>query len=184
MSSLVITVKSEHSLTHLRQRYQLETGKPKLQAQALQQLFHRLAGGIDSASCDVQTATADPVAASSTITLATVLADDTVTIGKTVLTAKAAPAGESQWSQAGTNTANAAALVVKINAHSVLSKLVFASSAAGVVTVSALVKGEVGNHIGLVSSNGTRLAVTGSGYLASGAGGVTEVAVHYALGIA
>lgn len=183
MSTIVITVKSELAVAIARQRYQLASDKRKAQALAMVDLFTRLAGGVEAASFDVQTASANPVAASATITLATVAADDTVTIGKTTLTAKASPSGENEFSQAGTDTVDAAGLVTKINAHSVLSKLVVATSSAGVVTVTALAKGEVGNHIVLVSSNGTRLAVTGSGYLASGAGGVNEIAVNYALGI-
>jgi phage tail sheath gpL-like len=132
--------------------------------------------GANQGVIDVQSSSSDPVAASGTITLANVSADDTVTIGKTTLTAKASPSGEDQFSQAGTDTVDAASLVTKINAHSVLSLLVYASSVAGVVTVSALQKGVVGNHIALSSSNGTRLEVTGSGYLASGAGGSTNSA--------
>jgi phage tail sheath gpL-like len=134
-------------------------------------LLKGLAAGAQVGSVTTSVSTSDPVAASGTITLATVSADDTVTIGKTTLTAKASPSGEDQFSQAGTDTVDAAGLVTKINAHSVLGKLVFASSSAGVVTVTAHAKGSVGNHIALTSSNGTRLAVTGSGYLASGTGG-------------
>lgn len=152
------------------------------QAQRLIQYLSDLASGAAVGTLYVQTSTSHPVAASATITCASVSADDTVTIGKTTLTAKASPSGENQWSQAGSDTADAASLVSKINAHSVLSLLVSASSSAGVVTVTSLVKGSIGNHIALSSSNGSRLAVTGSGYLASGTGGPESAVSSFAFG--
>lgn len=142
-------------------------------------LLHALASGNLTGSVDASVSSADPVAASATITCASVAADDTVTIGKTTLTAKASPSNENQFDQSGTDTADATSLAAKINAHSVLSKIVSASSSGAVVTVTALDKGILGNHIALASSNGTRLAVTGSGYLASGAGGVTGSQTTY-----
>lgn len=91
MSSLVITLKSELALAELRQRYQLETGKPKRQALALQELFHRLAGGIDAASLDVQTGSAAPVAASGTWTLASCVATDVASVGGVSFTFTSTP---------------------------------------------------------------------------------------------
>ena len=160
----------------------VRTAGPREQAQELVTYFEALASGARKATFYVQTATTDPVAASATATCASVNADDTITIGKTTLTAKASPSGEDQWSQAGSDTADAASLVTKINAHSVLSKLVSATSAAGVVTITSLVKGSIGNHIVLSSSNGSRLAVTGSGYLASGTGGPESSASTFTFG--
>lgn len=136
-------------------------------------------GALDNGGVKVSRSSTDPVQAYGTITCASVSADDTVTIGKTTLTAKASPSGEDQWSQAGTDTQDAASLVSKINAHSVLSLLVYATSSAGVVTVTAHQPGSIGNHIALSSSNGTRLAVSGSGYLTSGAGGSEAAPTAY-----
>ena len=171
-SSIVITVSSEESQS-LNQQLHQQSGQPKLSMLSLSGLFRDLASHRRRATISIQTASAAPVAASGTVTLANVSADDTVTIGKTTLTAKAEPSGEDQFSQAGTDTVDAAALVAKINAHSVLSKLVVASNVAGVVTITCLTKGEIGNHIALASSNGTRLAVSAA-YLASGTGGIQE----------
>lgn len=142
-------------------------------------LLRGIACGALDGTVSVSRSSTDSAFASGTITLASVSADDTVTIGKTTLTAKASPSTEDQFSQAGTNTQNAASLVAKINAHSVLSKLVYATSAAGVVTVTAHQRGSIGNHVALSSSNGTRLAVTGSGYLTSGTGGAESAPVTY-----
>lgn len=182
-ASIVITVKTELTQAEAQQRYQVETGKPRIAALELERLFKNAATGIQPLSVDVQTGDAAPVAASGTITCASVAADDTVTIAGVTLTAKASPASESEWDQSGTNTADGASLASKINAHSVLSKIVSAAAASGVVTVTVLQKGVIGNYITLVSSDGTRLAVTGSGYFASGTGGAKEAAVNYNLGI-
>lgn len=182
-SSIMISINSDESQAFNQQLSQLSSSKPKEQAQALARLMKAMASGMHRAVVKVGTAAAAPVQASATATCASVAADDTITIGKTTLTAKASPSGENEFSQAGSDTADAAALVSKINAHSVLSKLVYASSSAGVVTITAHQPGSIGNHIVLTSSNGSRLAVTGSGYLASGAGGVEEAPVSYSLGL-
>lgn len=142
---------------------------------ALSQFLAACASGNETAAIYTTRSTSNPVAASATATCASVAADDTITIGKTTLTAKASPSGENQFSQAGSDTADAASLAAKINAHSVLSLLVSATAASGVVTITSLARGSVGNHIALTSSDGTRLAVTGSGYLAGGTGG-SEIA--------
>jgi len=160
----------------------VRTAGAREQAREIAQYLEELGSGNKKASIHVQTSASDPVSASATATLASVAADDTITIGKTTLTAKASPSGEDQFSQASTDTADAAALVAKINAHSVLSLLVSASSALGVVTITSLSKSHLANHIALSSSNGTRLAVTGSGYLASGTGGAQSAATSYSFG--
>lgn len=112
---------------------------------------------------------ADPVAASGTVTCAAVAAADTVTINGVELTASSTPAGEAQFEIDGDNTADAAALVACINAHSTLQYIVSAANVLGVVTITCLIPGVIGNSITLASSNGTRAAVSGA-RLASGAG--------------
>ena len=180
MSSLVLTLKSELTQAHLQQRFQLETGRPKEQVAALQDLLNRLAGGLESGSLDVQTGSADPVAASGTITLAS-CATDTVTIGGVTFTGSGSPTGDEQFETDGDDTADAAALAAKINAHPTLSQVVSATSALGVVTVTARVKGVVGNFITL-SETGSTITVSAAA-LAGGTGGVTEAAVSYSLGL-
>lgn len=142
-------------------------------------LLSALASGNKVGSAYVSRSDDGPAAASATITCASVAADDTVTIGKTTLTAKASPASEDEFDQSGSDTADGADLAAVINAHSVLSLLVSAEASAGVVTVTSHAKGSVGNHIVLSSSNGTRLAVTGSGYLAGGTGGAESAPVKH-----
>lgn len=130
-------------------------------------------GAKPGSSVSVAVSSADPVAASATATCASVADADTITIAGTVLTAKTSPSGSAQWARGVSNTADAAALAACINAHTTVSQYVSATSSGAVVTITANVKGPIGNLITLVSSSGTTLAVTGSGNLASGAGGVT-----------
>lgn len=137
------------------------------------------AGTRGASSVDVSVSSSDPVAASATVTCASVASDDTVTIAGTVLTAKGSPSGSAQWLQGVSNTADAAALAACVNAHATVSKYVTASASGAVVTLTANVKGVIGNLITLTSSSNTTLAVTGSGKLASGAGGVVGTQVTF-----
>ena len=118
--------------------------------------------------------------ATGTITCASVAVDDTVTVNGKVYTAKAVPVGYTQFSQAGTDTQDAASLVAAINAReAATSNGVTAANVAGVVTVTAVVDSTAGNALTLLSSNGTRAAVSGAGTLTGGTatGGVLNTAV-------
>lgn len=114
--------------------------------------------------------TATTVRASGTITLVS-CATDTVTVGKTTFTGTGTPTLSTHFETDGTDTADAAALAAAINAHADTSKVVYATSALGVVTVTALVHGTIGNHI-VLSETGSTMTCTGSGYLTGGLGGV------------
>lgn len=109
--------------------------------------------------------------ATGTVTLANASVDDTVTVNGVVFTAKAtADLTAGQFSQAGNDTADAASLAACINASTdaSISGVVTATSSSDVVTIRAVTAGTAGNSITLVSSNGTRLAVSGSGTLTGG----------------
>lgn len=174
-SSLVLTVTSSRS--DLSDRLVHTEGRRT--ALNVADHFRRVAAGLESGSFDLYTSSASPVAASGTITLASVAADDTVTIGGVTFTAKASPSGSVQFSQAGTDTQDAASLAAKINAHSTLSQIVSATSASGVVTVTCRVKGVIGNFITLASTGGT-MTLSASA-LAGGTGGVTGAPTSYTL---
>lgn len=146
---------------------------------ALRNWCDRVLGGHESASIDVQTDCEDPVAASMTFSLASVAGDDTVVIGGVTLTAKASPTGEAQWSQAGTDAVDAAALAACINAHSTLSKIVTATAVDAVVTVTCKVKGFIGNFITTAESGSTITASAST--LVGGTGGATSAAKTYAM---
>jgi len=183
MSSLVVTVKSPDTAATLRSQFVKETGAGAHQAALLANYFHSIAGGVKSASFEVNTGTANPVAASGTLTLtfASIVANDTMTIGKTVLTWKTtAPANENEVQKLTDASISAANLVTAINAHSVLSGIVLASNVAGVVTITCKVQGEIGNQLALSSSSAG--AVASATYLASGAGGALGTAVSFSRG--
>jgi hypothetical protein len=130
-------------------------------------------------SVDVHYSSSAPVAASATITLtyANIDANDTVTIANVVMTAKASGAnGTSEFNKETNATVTAANLVTAINANTTLSKIVSASSVAGVVTVTSLVKGVIGNGLALATSDATAFALVA---FASGAGGQNGAPVSY-----
>tara|TARA_R110000803_G_scaffold78075_4_gene143151 strand:+ start:8391 stop:9602 length:1212 start_codon:yes stop_codon:yes gene_type:complete len=103
--------------------------------------------------------------ATGTATLASVLAADTVTVNGLVYTAvSGAKANNTEFSIDGTDTVDAADLVDSITNDTrtgTLSDLT-ATNLLGVVTFSSTAVGAVGNATTLVSSNGTRLAVSGA----------------------
>ncbi len=80
------------------------------------------------------------------------------------------------------NTYTASKLAAAVNAHSTISKLVSATYAANVVTVTALQKGVVGNFIPFTDQDST-ITSSGSGYLAGGTGGATSAPVVYSRGL-
>lgn len=95
------------------------------------------------------------------VTLASAVAGDWVEIAGVRFNAVAAASTKvEEFTIAGSDTADAAALVVCINAHPALKDLVIATSAAGVVTVRQLPFGQwTSTALRMTSSNGTRAAV-------------------------
>jgi len=180
MSTITFTVKSEESQAVLQDRHQ-RSGSDSEMAIAAMHLFSDLSSGTRRASVDIQTGSADPVAASGTLTLSSAIASDAITIGSETFTFSASPANENEALITGGDTVAAAALAAAITAHSVAGQIVTASAASGVVTITAKQKGVVGNFINLSSADGT---ITASGAnLAGGTGGVTEAGVTASLGL-
>lgn len=81
------------------------------------------------------------------------------------------------------NSCKAGRLADALNAHATIGQVILATPAANVVTVAANVPGVIGNFIALATSSGSTMVCTGSGYLASGAGGATESYTTVALGL-
>lgn len=172
MASLTLVIKTNKDTADM-----VLSAQKHQNIQKVTNLLNGLKAGALRGSITLSANSADPVAASATCTVASIQADDTVTVGKTVFTGKASPSGEAEFDSDGTDAVVAAAIAAKINAHSVAGKVAQASVVGAVITVTSTVPGVVGNQIAFVSSNGTRLAVTGSGYLASGAGGAGTAAL-------
>lgn len=155
------------------------TSNPKKWAKKMENFFKGVQAGIYPASIEQISDDTSLVRASGTVTVASVLADDTLTINNVTLTGKSSPLGESQFDSDGSDATVAAAIVAKINAHSSLTGIVTATSSGAVVTVSAYVKGLIGNAITLASSGAT-LAVSAARL--SGGTGLGESPVTYSFG--
>lgn len=180
MSTLSIKVKLSDTAVS---EYVKASSNPREQALALEKLMRALKSGTKDGNLKISYSSSSPVQASGTITVASIQADDTITIGKTTLTGKSSPSGENQFDSDGSNSVVAAAIAAKINAHSVLSLLGTATASNAVVTFTAHAHGSLGNHIALASSNGSRLAVSAA-YLASGTGGEEAAPTSFTLGLA
>ncbi len=123
-------------------------------------------------------------AASGTLTLtyANIDAGETVKFGAVTLTVSAgAPANENEFRKQTDATVTATNLKNCINAHSVLSKYVVATSATNVVTVTSLVRGKLGSLIGMACSDATGINPSSSG-LATG--GTAETISTFKFGVA
>src|SRR5512133_2511694 len=132
--------------------------QPREVALTLARFFDRIACGIDAA--DVSITLNGTVGAQATGTLT--MASSSGTVGGTI----AGTAVTVTW--ATSDTLSAAALATAINANATVNKLVRATSALGVVTLTALAAGIVGNQITLVAS-GTNVTASGA-KLTGGAG--------------
>lgn len=178
-TSFVITISTPLTNAQMNAKYLLSTTTPRTEAQSLSELFSRIASGLTPASFDVQYSSAAPVRATNTLTLtyASIANNDTVVIAGTTLTCvTGAPANENQFrkqTDLATTTQN---LVNCINVHSVLSKLMTATRVNGVVTMTLLTPGAIGNQATLVGSTGM---VAGAGTFANGAGGATSAVLNY-----
>ena len=109
--------------------------------------------------------------ADGTITCASALAGDTVTVNGLLYTGvSGVKADNTEFSidTGDTETATDLAASITADTRSGTTGDQTATSSLGVVTVTTDVLGAAGNAITLVSSNGTRLAVTGSGFLTGG----------------
>lgn len=174
MSAIQTTI----TLTHGKE--QIQTIKDKLlkdpsvswhQFVAIRNYFHSLIARDRSAKAVVQVNSGDAVASTGTVTLSSLAAADTITVGSQTFTASSSPSGNNQFLVTGGDTLAAAAAAAKIAAHPNLSPYLTASAASGVITVTALVGGEIGNNIPIaISAHGS---VSGSGKLTSGANATT-----------
>lgn len=170
-----VNVVSGESLADLTDKIKQESGRDKQSLNGLVSFLEGMLGGFKSfGSVTVDASASALVAASATATCAAVEAADTVTIAGVVLTAHSSTQNATTFAIGEDDEETAANIVTCIKANTSLKNWVTASSSGAVVTVSCLVKGVVGNCITFVSSNGTRLAVTGSGRLASGTGGNSD----------
>jgi phage tail sheath gpL-like len=129
-----------------------------------------VASGDSANTIATNTAAAVGVHASGTVTFASALVGDDVTVGATtfIATSGAVTPGAATYSIDTNDSAAAASLAAQVNAHAVASTVVWASSLSAVTTLRAVGGGTAGNSIVLTSVDGVTTAVTGSGTLAGG----------------
>lgn len=154
---------------------QLNTSANQVDPQGLQKLLDDMVNGAQLSYTKISTGS---VQATGTITFSSLAADDTVTVNGVVFTAKVSPSGDNQFALGADDTAAAANFAAKINASALANivSVVSATSALGVVTLTAIQPGLAGNTNTIaISAHGS---VSGSGRLTTGSDG-TQVAVNF-----
>jgi phage tail sheath gpL-like len=113
------------------------------------------------------------VAATGTISPVSHVATDTITVCNITLTCSNSTQDATHYKPGASDTACAANMATCINANTHTSKIVSATAASGVVTLTSLVPGEIGNGLGLaISAHGS------VGAFASGSEGNTSTFAH------
>lgn len=183
-SSLVITINSARSQADNGLRHVKSSTLPREEMISLSHYFKRLADGLENANVVVQSAVLAPVraTATNTLTFASIANNDTVTIAGTVLTCVTGTPAGPQFKKVTDGPTTAANLAAAINANAALSKLVLATSAGSVVTLTCLIAGTIGNLITQATSNGTGFVLS-SATLLTGAGGAETAPVAYSRGL-
>lgn len=125
---------------------------PQEAAERIARYMDKLAVGCGQGSLDIQVGDGTGVAASATLTLASVVANDTCVVGTQTFTAKASPSTANQFLVGADDSATATSLAAKIAAHASLADVVTASAVGAVVTVSCTKLGLIGNMITLTGS--------------------------------
>lgn len=158
MAKTLIVIDSDDDSTKLSE-FQAPVGD-KMRAAGL---LRRLVNRVHSVMSSVVEMAINAVSATGTLTFASSITGDTIVIAGVTLTA------DTDYTVGVSDTADAAAAVVAINADATISLYVVATSAAAVVTLTAIHPGALGNLVTTVTTGGT---VTASGaVLASGANG-------------
>jgi hypothetical protein len=157
--------------------------EPKAEAEEICRFLMQLSSGVRMGKIMVGVNSLPGVPASGTVTCAGVNAADTVTVAGQAFTAVNGGSPTSvQFDMSGTDTQTAANLAAALTAHTTIGKYVKASNVAGVVTITAVSNGYLGNLVTLATSNNTRLAKSGTS-LASGAGNNVQTTTTYKYGV-
>ena len=169
MSVLKLSVTTGRPNAELVARYESGVG-PKSVVQSLSTFLVGVSTGTelaqDASNPPSISISCQEVAATGTITFTGVgAANDTILINGVTFTAVASGATGNQWNVGASVTASAANLVIAINASAtaLVSGTVLASSLAGVVTITSLVTGQVGNAITIAEGVDAGGAMTVSG---------------------
>jgi phage tail sheath gpL-like len=171
MASIILTIKSPRA--DLSDRLSKSASLRNEFFAGLENYLHAVRGRYEAADVHFQLASADPVAATGTVTIdnSKIAADDVVTVAGQALTCKASGTAANTFVKGADATATAAALAAAVNASSALTGVVRASSALGVVTITCQVRGVIGNKITLAKTEATPNSITlSAAALANGTG--------------
>jgi len=183
-TSLVLTVNTTRADLN---KYVKSSTSPRVECTELSQLFKSLASGTISGSVVAQKSSAAAAKATGTITLdySNLTNSDTVTIaGQTITLVTGSPSGFTQSKIETPSTKCATNLAAAINGNTAINTFVSATSALGVVTITCLTPGVIGNAITLAknTSTGAGGAVSAAA-LAGGTGGYATAGVTYSRGL-
>jgi phage tail sheath gpL-like len=168
----MLVVAHDETQANVERDLYAETGYKELAGVKLNDYIKRCTSGINNAT--VQTKI-NAVKATGTITLSSHVATNTVTVNGIAFACVASGATGAQYNVGADDTETAVNLAAALNANTTLDGMIVATSALGVVTVTALVPGELGNAITLaISANGSVSAAR----MAGGTNGTTET-THY-----
>lgn len=152
-----VVIQSNDDLTQLK----FDTLSPQESMESLSNYLDKLSAGCGHASVDMRSGGG---AASGTVTLASMVATDTVTVGNQVFTCVASGATANQFNVGVSDTATATNLAAAINASSSMAGVASATSAVAVVTVTSARYGAIGNLVALaISAHGSVSSATLSG---------------------
>lgn len=174
MASINMTVKVNKAVAN-----EFTKGERQRALKNAANLLEGLASGNLIGSVDISVHATDPVAASLTATLTSCDTDTITLFGVTFTGVASGTPTAVQFLTSGSNTADAANLAAAINANTTTKKYCYATSALAVVTITALVKGEIGNFLPTVTETGSTIVVSNSGVWSGGTGGVASVPTYY-----
>lgn len=182
-TSYVITLSTPLTVAQMA-RYIKDTSDPRGQCRALAGLFKKIESGefaVGATSFGVQTSSGVVARATQTLTLTygSISNNDTLVIAGVTLTCVTGTPAGPQFKKQTDATVTAANLVALINSLATVSIYFYATSALGVVTITAQAPGKVGNFLTAVGSTGI---VVGAATLSGGTGGCETTPVNYARG--
>lgn len=139
----------------------IDSLSPQESLESIATYYHRLAAGCGAGVLRARTGGS---AASGTVTLASMVATDTVSVRGQAFTCVASGATTNQFNVGATDTATATSLAAAINASPAMSSVAHASASGAIVTVTADANSTMGNLIALaISAHGSVSGATLSG---------------------
>jgi hypothetical protein len=167
-----LTITQDEATADVQRDLYAENGLKELAGLKLLDYMRKCVSGARAAKIHTKI---NPVKASGTITLSAHVATDTVTVNGITFTAVASGATGNQYNIGGSDTITGDNLAAALNANVTLAAMILASNALGVVTISSLHPGAIGNAVTIaISAHGTASGAR----LTGGTNGDTET-THY-----